>query len=154
EAAARLRCQNNLKQLALGLHNYHDVNDRFPGVVEQGGSRYTSLFVELLPHVEQDPLYRQWDFVNPNANGTAGRTAVQPKVYVCPSPPSTEILYTFNNGQYSITTYGGNGGTFPFPPAKSPCDGVFFMTGPGSQPTPGQQGVKLLGITDGTSNTL
>jgi prepilin-type N-terminal cleavage/methylation domain-containing protein/prepilin-type processing-associated H-X9-DG protein len=151
EAAARLKCQNNLKQLALALHGYHDTHDRFPGVVEMG-PRYTSLFVELLPYVEQAPLYAQWDFVNPFAN--AGRAAAQPKVYVCPSHPGTDILFTFNTGEYAITTYGGNGGIRPFPPAQSPCDGMFFVTGPFSQPRPGQTGVTMLGVLDGTSNTL
>src|SRR5687768_15349740 len=67
EAAARMKCSNNLKQIALAAHAYHDTNTRFPGAT-QTGSRYSSLFVELLPHVEQDPLYKQWDFVNVSTN--------------------------------------------------------------------------------------
>ena len=54
----------------------------------------------------------------------------------------------------ATTTYGGNGGTRPFPPVQSPCDGVFYMTGPASQPKYNQSGLTFLAITDGTSNTL
>ena len=63
-AGMRAQCQNNLKQLALACHSYHEANGRLPGAVEAGGSHLSSLFVELLPYVEQDPLYRQWDFLN------------------------------------------------------------------------------------------
>jgi prepilin-type N-terminal cleavage/methylation domain-containing protein/prepilin-type processing-associated H-X9-DG protein len=153
EAASRLRCQNNLKQIALAAHDYHDAHGSLPGAVEQG-TRYSSLFVELLPHVEQQSLYNLWDFVNPQNNGSSGRAATLIKTYLCPSHPDNDILLPLANGQYSLTTYGGNGGSRPFPPAMSPCDGVFYTTGAASQPRAGQTGVKLLQITDGTSNTL
>ena len=153
EAAVRIQCQNNLKQLALGLHNYHDVIGTFPGVVEMNPSHYSSLFVELLPYIEQNPLYQQWDFVNWQNNGF-GRASQMLKMYLCPSHPNTEILFTFNSGQYALTTYGGNGGTWPYPPTMSPCDGVFYITGPASTPRPNQTGVTILGIIDGTSNTI
>jgi prepilin-type processing-associated H-X9-DG protein len=153
EAASRIKCQSQLKQIALASHDYHDSHGAFPGAVESGGSRYTSLFVELLPHLEQQPLYNLWDFANPQTNGVS-RAATFIKLYLCPSHPNSDSLFILNGGQYAPTTYGGNGGTRPFPPAMSPCDGVFFTTGPGSQPRAGQAGVKITGITDGTSNTL
>jgi prepilin-type N-terminal cleavage/methylation domain-containing protein/prepilin-type processing-associated H-X9-DG protein len=153
EAAARLQCQNNLKQIALGLHNYHDSYGNFPGAVDQGGPRYTSMFVEVLPYIEQNNLYSQWNFANPAANGSGPAAAII-KTYLCPSQPGVNITVTLGSGQYGLTTYGGNGGTLPFPPESSPCDGVFFMTGPTSEPNPNQAGVSLLRITDGSSNTL
>lgn len=153
EAAARMKCQNNLKQITLALHNYHDDNGRFPGVVDQGGPRYTSMFVEILPYIEQNPLYQQWDFVTPLTNGN-GRAATNISTYLCPSHPNVDIPVVLGSGMYALSTYGGNGGTRPFPPMLSPCDGVFYMTGPGSQPHGGQTGITLLGIMDGTSNTL
>ena len=153
-AAARLRCQSNLKQIALAAHNYHDANQKFPGAVEQGGSRYSSLFVELLPHIEQNSLYQQWDFSPLAANGGARAGAVI-KTYVCPSHPEADsATVTFSSGAHALTTYGGNGGTRPFPPALSPCDGMFHMTGPGSLPRPGQTGIQIVHIGDGASNTL
>ncbi len=152
EAASRMKCSNNLKQCALGLHSYHDIYSRFPGVVEQG-PRYTSLFVELLPFIEQDPLYKQWDFTNPLANGS-GRAATVIKTYLCPSHPNAEGLVTVGTAQYALCTYGGNGGTWTFPASMATCDGIFSITGPLSQPKPNQTGITLLAITDGTSNTL
>jgi prepilin-type N-terminal cleavage/methylation domain-containing protein/prepilin-type processing-associated H-X9-DG protein len=152
EAAGRLRCQSNLKQIALAAHNYHDSHQRFPGAVEQGPSRYSSLFVELLPHLEQDNLYRQWDF-SPAASN-AGRVGTVIKTYLCPSHPGADVPLSLGGTAYALTTYGGNGGTQPFPPVLSPCDGVFYVTGPLSQPRPGQVGVTLNAITDGTSQTL
>src|SRR5437870_12976083 len=70
EAAARIQCQNNLKQLGLAAHNYHDVGGYLPpGLAFPGpDGRTTSLFVELLPHVEQAPLYAQWDLINTSTN--------------------------------------------------------------------------------------
>src|SRR5262245_4734421 len=74
-AAARIKCSNNLKQIALAAHNYHSTYDRFPqGYDQPGGSgngqlqRKSSVFVELLPFYEQDNLYHIWDFFAPTAN--------------------------------------------------------------------------------------
>src|SRR5262249_49618484 len=73
EAAARAKCQSQLRQLALACHHYEETMGRLPGAVDMGGPRYTSLFVELLPFAEQNPLYQQWDFVNVG-NNYAGAT--------------------------------------------------------------------------------
>src|SRR5213596_1498991 len=77
EAAARTRCANNLKQIALAAHNYEGSHGKFPtgarpsvmvnGVPIQG----TNVWVELLPNLEQDNLYRAWDFAD-NRNNVAG----------------------------------------------------------------------------------
>jgi prepilin-type N-terminal cleavage/methylation domain-containing protein/prepilin-type processing-associated H-X9-DG protein len=153
EAAARMKCQNNLKQIALALHNYYDSIGRFPGVVDQGDARYTSLFVETLPYIEQNGLYQQWDFTNPANNGN-GLAATIISTYLCPSHPGVNFPVALGNGQYALTTYGGNGGTIPFTPSLTRCDGMFYITGPASEPQSGQSGVTMAGVTDGTSNTL
>src|SRR5215510_14912601 len=62
EAASRTQCQNNLKQIGLAAHNYHDANRHFPpGVgytpLDTGGVWGNGLF-HLLPYLEQDPLYK------------------------------------------------------------------------------------------------
>ena len=70
EAANRMKCSNNLKQIGLALHNYHDVNNRFPPGGRYGwqnntgdwGSDQGSWLVYTLPYVEQDNLFRQ---INP-----------------------------------------------------------------------------------------
>src|SRR6058998_3038010 len=67
ETANRTKCSNNLKQLGLALHNYHDVKRAFPPSATTSPHKH-SWVVFILPHVEQDNLARQynWD-VNWNA---------------------------------------------------------------------------------------
>src|SRR4051794_15012950 len=93
EAAARARCQNNLKQIGLGLHNYHDANGRFPvGANTDSGLCWR---VHILPYVEQDALYRRFDLGAGAWNGGPNREgpnkmvhALNPvPVYNCPSVP-------------------------------------------------------------------
>src|SRR5437763_2138506 len=63
EAAARSQCLNNLKQQALGCHNYHDVYKRLPSGTDRlaGGYKYYgwSWQAQILPYVEQDNLFKQ-----------------------------------------------------------------------------------------------
>lgn len=96
EAARRSTCKNNLKQIALALHNYHDVYKTFPINWESGpwagwneNTRGMSWMVRILPFVEQKPLQ---DRVNWNGRERDNRfisTRVIP-VYVCPSDSTSE----------------------------------------------------------------
>jgi prepilin-type N-terminal cleavage/methylation domain-containing protein/prepilin-type processing-associated H-X9-DG protein len=66
EAASRTQCENNMKQIALAVHNYHDANKLFPeGVVDDWPPAaphfYWSWLAMVLPFVEQDPVYKQAD---------------------------------------------------------------------------------------------
>jgi prepilin-type N-terminal cleavage/methylation domain-containing protein len=156
EAAARLRCVGNLKQIALAAHQYHDANGRLPGAVEvpNPGGKSTSLFIELLPHIEQGPLHQQWDFTNPASNysGPNPRAATVIKTYVCPTAP---LEPNPPSGlPYALTTYGGNGGSKAYPATQAACDGMFHTTGARSKPEPGQSGVQFTQVADGASNTL
>jgi len=146
EAANRAKCQNNLKQLALGAHNFNDANGKLPAGAELGGGRPTTLFVELLSFTEQDSLFRQWDFANYGTN-YPGRASTKLPLHFCPSHPKGDFEGPF-------TTYGGNGGRVSFPPAAATTDGYFHTTGPGSQPVAGQSAVILLHSPDGLSNTI
>lgn len=70
EAAARMKCQNNLKQMALALHGYHDANRTFPygkGPSYPGAVVYArwSVHSQLLPYIEQVPLFNSIDFTFP-----------------------------------------------------------------------------------------
>jgi len=60
EAAARTQCTNNLKQLGLGFHNYHDAVGFLPPdrIAPTGYSSWATL---ILPYIEQDALYKLWD---------------------------------------------------------------------------------------------
>src|SRR5277367_4870183 len=65
EAAARVKCQNNLKQIGLGLHGYESNEGSFPlGLeVEEGVAETTAtFFIRILPYIEQRGLYTSWDF--------------------------------------------------------------------------------------------
>src|SRR5262245_60340542 len=113
EAAARLKCSNNLKQIGLACHNFHDVNNAFPSAGNFGtparpgcgpgynsGPSISGLFF-LLPFIEQDNLYRLYNQVEgqqylgttaaPRAgqNDVVGQTAVQ--TFLCPSDPNTKV---------------------------------------------------------------
>src|SRR3954464_11745149 len=63
EAAARTKCQNNLKQLGLGLHNFHDANGAFPAARFDVSKTVTHSWPPyVLPYVEQTALYQQYHF--------------------------------------------------------------------------------------------
>jgi prepilin-type N-terminal cleavage/methylation domain-containing protein/prepilin-type processing-associated H-X9-DG protein len=167
EAAARLQCQNNLKQLGLAAHNYHDTNGKFPtgarlpadvSGVPTGG---TNVWVELLPYIEQDNLYKRWDFTDNRNNVAGGRDATQAqviKILLCPSDrlPETVTQLTAEAappwafGFYGMTSYGGNAGRRAFHPGDPPAfprmtrDGIFFL----------DSYVRLEDVSDGTSNTF
>ena len=62
DSSDRVRTQNNLKQIGLALHNYHDANGHFPtDVVDENGKPILSWRAQILPYIEQEPLYRQLD---------------------------------------------------------------------------------------------
>ena len=108
EAAARTQCVNNLKQIGLALHNYHDSKKVFPsgyrasGAYSDGSSDTTPGWgwgAYLLPYLEQDNLCRQLNFTAPVQNSPAIQTIV--KVYLCPSdtPPTSAFAVTNATGQ-------------------------------------------------------
>jgi prepilin-type N-terminal cleavage/methylation domain-containing protein/prepilin-type processing-associated H-X9-DG protein len=159
EAANRITCQNNLKQLAVAAHGYHDARGTFPpGLhmgVNMGGGRYaegTCWMVELLPYIELDNLYRKWDyndFRNNVAGGTNSTTGQIIRIDRCPSDPVNLQSY-FNSvipearGYYGLGTYGGNAGRRSNPTAELSRDGLFSL----------DTTVRLADVTDGSSNTL
>jgi prepilin-type N-terminal cleavage/methylation domain-containing protein/prepilin-type processing-associated H-X9-DG protein len=96
EAANRMACQNNLKQIGLALHNYHDANGGFPP------AKVTTVTIHswvpfVLPYLEQDNLYRQyrfdknWDNPNTNDQDPGGVNQAQLKVLLCPSAPAGRV---------------------------------------------------------------
>jgi prepilin-type N-terminal cleavage/methylation domain-containing protein len=105
EAARRSACQNNLKQIGLALHNYHDVHKRFPpGYVttnpgltnntswcRSGGFQRAPWTVMILPYIDQAPLYARFDFNVPFVDGSNqmappnSNVVVPLEVYSCPS---------------------------------------------------------------------
>ncbi len=113
DAAARMQCQNNLKQIGLACHNYHDVYGSFPAgsVYKQVGGKwnyYDTWTISILPFIEQQNLYNLYNLALPNATpdatapGTATVRQSLVKTYVCPADP----------GQFQpATPESGPGGT-------------------------------------------
>ncbi len=88
-AAARAKCVNNLKQIALAAHNYHGANDRFPPGLQLNGpsGRNSTVFVELLPYIEQQNLYQTWDFSSPAADQMSNASSRRATVQTAAPPP-------------------------------------------------------------------
>ncbi len=85
EAARRSQCKNNLKQIGLALHNYLDTARCFPFALGGTGNKYSALS-QLLPHLDQAPLFKKIDFkklITDPANVAAG-LAILPQ-FLCPS---------------------------------------------------------------------
>jgi hypothetical protein len=101
EAARRSQSANNLKQIGIALHNYHDTYQQFPPAVvtDANGQPLYSGRVLLLPFMEQKPLYDQWDkstaWDSPQ-NLALSQTVL--KVFVDPSAPSGSCHYEFVTG--------------------------------------------------------
>jgi prepilin-type N-terminal cleavage/methylation domain-containing protein/prepilin-type processing-associated H-X9-DG protein len=114
EAANRMKCANNLKQIGLAAHNYHDAFNAFPPsqlwiYTDQPG--YTldhkswSWMFFILPYVEQDNLYRQ---VDPNVHALVDKPDVIKtpiKTYMCPSDPATSNPIVFVDWQNNTSTH-------------------------------------------------
>ncbi len=147
EAAARMSCQNNLKQLAIGLHAYHDANGTLPPGHDDNGF---SSWAYILPYIEQGNIYTEINFgINCNINApgvNAAPMAAVIKTLICPSDTVAAVPtqwapsnYRVNQGsqiQWTPATTGANA-TLP------PPDGPFYL----------DSAIKLIYITDGTSNT-
>lgn len=99
EAARRTSCKNNLKQIGLALHNYHDTHNIFPpGVINSGNCTPTDNpgytfalnhtgWIMMLPYLDQAPLYNQWNFNIPSngMSATAGAGAAVPLISPWPN---------------------------------------------------------------------
>ncbi|RLS59163.1 MAG: DUF1559 domain-containing protein [Planctomycetota bacterium] len=162
EAARRTQCRNNLKQLGLALHNYHEVFGTFPpnGVASvreiTGAQRLNQAWLAwsglavLLPYIDQAPLYGTINFSYEhganaaapfpvNGNLSARRTPIP--AFMCPSDPGSGAKYTTDMAatSYGISTGPGSGWDM----ASAP---VGFATL--------YRGSRTADITDGTSNTI
>jgi prepilin-type N-terminal cleavage/methylation domain-containing protein/prepilin-type processing-associated H-X9-DG protein len=159
EGSNRMSCLNNLKQLALAMHDYHDARGSFPvgvrALVDMGDGRWangTNCWIESFPYFDQDNLYRRWDyydFGNNLAGGPNATTAQVIKALLCPSDALPDpVVYSYSfNGLCGISSYGGNGGrrsaaTQETPPRTN--DGIFFLN----------SRVRIADVTDGTANTF
>lgn len=144
ESARRIQCQNNLKQISLALHNYHDMHSVFPPgyiarnvtptdpAVDEAGPGW-AWSVMLLPFLDQAALYRSFDFsVDPMMNVATSATMIA--AYRCPTDPSGSMNYVASFGFGSMTES----------PGRPPGPGVFYRNSK----------VPEFDIRDGTSTTF
>ncbi len=172
EAARRIQCTNNMKQLGLAMQNYHDVLGTFPP-----GARYTSWgtwYHYSLPFLEQGGVYNAFNFqgstnTSPSLaySGAQNATAAQVRInaFQCPSDQAEAQISGITSGNYAAN-YGNTGtGLFQINASSPYCctsyNGVIFAGAPfswiaiGSAPVqPFGRTYGLSSITDGSSNTL
>jgi prepilin-type N-terminal cleavage/methylation domain-containing protein/prepilin-type processing-associated H-X9-DG protein len=168
EAAARLKCSSNLKQLALGLHNHHDTHGYFPhatyNYMDSTGNTpapYNNTqdrrcwLHDTLPYLEQDNMYRAFDQFMSAGNSALGfplMGTILPTM-MCPSDPTSPKTETFWGG-YGTPTQGfsgnyvvcaGNGyvNTNGDWTTSANLNGIFYA----------QSKTAMVHISDGTSNT-
>ena len=166
EAAARIQCGNNLKQLGLAMHNYESAAGRLPsaylGTVPPAYTGYPayffswSAFAQINPFLEQTAIYNHMDLTQPmydpanNYNiSAANQFAVQQnvKVFMCPSDRSMSVDAAYGVPALGPTNYavcvgsGASPGASPGSPWNS--DGMFEA----------HNGFRLTDVTDGLSNT-
>ncbi len=129
EAASRMQCANNLKQLALAVHNFHSARGKFPAnslySYDPTGPNWSWL-AHVLPQVEQDNLYNQANIGSStpnNINQSLPQIATRVKTFLCPSDPDAfrgPVSYPSNFDMfdpvlgpltYEVTCYRGNIGS-------------------------------------------
>jgi prepilin-type N-terminal cleavage/methylation domain-containing protein/prepilin-type processing-associated H-X9-DG protein len=152
EAARRAQCQNNLHQIGIALHHYHDACGSFPsGVIEPHRTMWTAL---LLRQIEQGPLYDTLEFGRPwNVLGSANQRACATylTVYRCPSEMADKHMDAQGIAQRVPANYlACSSGTAvtecgPPPLAGAPdSDGLFFIN----------SRIRFADVRDGTSSTV
>jgi prepilin-type N-terminal cleavage/methylation domain-containing protein/prepilin-type processing-associated H-X9-DG protein len=126
EAAARIQCANNLKQMGLAMHGFHDSHNAFPPAFAKPSNYGWQVWI--LPFIEQGNLYHA---LNPTATTIAvnANTTTPLSIYTCPSDPGPAVNPFFSG--YAKSNYAVS---------EQVCDG-------GSA-------INILSITDGTSNTI
>ena len=157
EAAARMSCSNNLKQIGLAMHNYHDVNTHLPPLMGPGGCCWGTWTIPIMPYFEQDNLFRQYqnwggtDATGPRysaAPNTTNVTSQRLKVFTCPSDTDRRPFGNLTNNNSAVSS--GSGGTSRntgtinnVTVAGGMFDGVALA-----------RKIKLTDVTDGLTNTV
>lgn len=182
EAARRASCVNNMKQMALAIHNYESANGSFPpGAIQNNDSPAlcgvetgftTSFFALILPNMEQQTIFNAINFNFPAGGhsyfgldaGYINRTGMISQInsYVCPSDfPQTPYPITTSTNGYGQASYAGSAGTYdiwhwycgcPAGVGGQSCQGSVQIAGNGALYY--NVPVRIQSITDGTSNTM
>ncbi len=163
EAAARMKCSNNLKQIGLALHNYESSNGKFPPLYPFAAPgtttpnyRYTwSVLAQINPYLEQTAIYNKMDLTQPIYVGSPAAISPQNSfavvqkiaIFLCPSDKGEPVSSAYGVQNMGPTNYvachgtGTTGGGYGSPVN---ADGIFVT----------QTGYKFTDIADGSSNTV
>lgn len=146
EAARRMQCKNQLKQIGLAVHNYESSVKRFPiGVLGTTGTsssqnQLTTWQTLILPYVDQQSLYNQYNFAVAFDNAANAPNVIKViPTFECPSQTKEGIM----DSKFGTSHYAGNAGT-NLPNSSLPSDGVLFPL----------SSIKMRDFADGTSNTV
>ncbi|MCX7664752.1 MAG: DUF1559 domain-containing protein [Gemmataceae bacterium] len=180
EAANRTRCQNNLKQIGLALHNYHSAEGCFPAgftsLNHPGNVNWRTLtttvpsyfepgwsfFVYLLPYMEQDNLFNQINLnlpiLHPNNAVTRSQLALVSQ-YVCPSDTTPKLIDVWDFGESSSAVILSGVGSVI---TRAPVSSYTGVLGTNDHEENGafngmffrNSQVRIEDITDGTANTV
>jgi prepilin-type N-terminal cleavage/methylation domain-containing protein len=168
ESANRMKCANNLKQMGLAIHNYELTNGHLPP--SRLGPQHATWFVLILPYVEQDNLYRQWDLNKSYYQQTPAVQNAVVRTYMCPTRRGAAMSST----QFEVSStgipdtlehpgtqgdYACNGGQFYNAIVDHPlCQGAMCSANSqvdaSGQITATQSQTDLKDLTDGTTQTL
>jgi prepilin-type N-terminal cleavage/methylation domain-containing protein/prepilin-type processing-associated H-X9-DG protein len=155
DAAARVRCQNNLKQLGLAMHNYNDTYGNLPGNVRPAATgtvrvRWTTV---LLPYYEQDNISKIYNqTINWSEPGNLAAVSLRLRVMECPSAPRPDRKDSNPETAWNPTVATGDySGVYGIDPALVQ-QGIAESGAPGILSK--VDVVRLTDVTDGLSNTI
>jgi len=159
ESAARTQCQNNIRQIGIGMHNYHDVRKTLPASMGFSGCCWGTWPIPLMPYIEQDPLYKVYtNWGGADANGprygaapNTGVTTQRLSIFTCPSDNSNTPIGAMTNNNYAVN-HGNTGNA-----QQATLNGVVFGGAPFGRAKKAfdARGISTIqGIGDGSSNTI
>jgi prepilin-type N-terminal cleavage/methylation domain-containing protein len=162
EAAARTQCLNNLKQLGLALHAYHDIYKKFPYLRSGGGQNRHTWAMLLLPFIEQGNVFNQYktpiagvsmtDGFNNHTSTNATIVALrqtQITLFFCPSRRGAPSLSPITTGS-TVMGLPGDYAACTGDTSTAPTTGVFPLVNSNHMAAT----TRIANITDGTSNTI
>jgi prepilin-type N-terminal cleavage/methylation domain-containing protein/prepilin-type processing-associated H-X9-DG protein len=159
EAANRMSCSNNLKQIGLALHNFHGANSYFPSNLRPAQNQTVRMrwLTWVLPYIEQDNLFKNYNQAL-NWSDPANRpvTSVRVKILECPSSPSSTLLDGAPDGTPAwapIVANSDYAGIYGVHPSLATA-GLVDVAGTTRGAISKTQNLRMGDFTDGTSNTL